>query len=158
MTLDKFKALQGNLQWKGEEKDFGQIDYYMHTKLANNYFTQYLAETFEKKYPYIKNACLHPGGIITDIFNNFPLCLRLLIKLLYPVIWYISKTARCGAQTTLYLCYEDFEKIHNGQYYDDCKRKEYREICKNLEMSNEFIKWSYMVLDKSIDKKFELPS
>jgi len=152
-----FKRLQSDLFFKDESKNFSMMTYYRNSKLMNVYFTQHLAEICENKYPYIKTTCLHPGFIISDIFNNSSFGLKVLFYLCYPLLWYISKSPKKGAQTTLYLCYEDFKKIQNGEYYADCKRTELKEHVKSLENRAEAIKWSYMVLDKALEGKFELP-
>ena len=155
-NAEAFKKFQNNLEFKGEENNYGAISAYTNSKLGNIYFTQYLADVFDSKYPYIKSSCLHPGGINTELSNNGPWYLRLFIFLCHPIIQYVSKSPRAGAQTTLYLCYEDFSKVQNGQYYDSVKRVEYYENAKNLENREEFIKWSYMLLEKGINGRFEL--
>jgi len=152
-----FKRIQSDLFLKDESKNFSMMDYYQNSKLMNVYFTQHLAEICENKYPHIKSACIHPGLILSEISNNATLGVKILFYILYPLMWFAAKTAKSGAQTTLYLCYEDFEKIQNGEYYADCKRKELKEHSKNLEIRAEAIKWSYMVLEKSLEGKFELP-
>ena len=42
-------------------------EFYSNTKLLVVYFTRYLAELAEEKYPYLKVVCLHPGVIFTKI-------------------------------------------------------------------------------------------
>jgi len=154
---EDFKRFQKDLFLEEETKAYGWAKFYQNSKLMNVYFTQHLAEICENKYQYIKTASLHPGVIMTEVFNNLTFKLKLLFYLFYPLIWYSSKTIQKGAQTTLYLCYEDFEKIQNGEYYADCKRTELKQHAKSLENRAEAIKWSYMVLDKALEGKFELP-
>ncbi len=155
-SVERLKALQDNLEWKGEEKNYGKLQYYCDSKLANVYFTKYLAENLENKLNYIKTMSVCPGLVLTDLNRDY--WAWGLIYLFYPFLWYISKSIKCGAQNTLYLCYEDFEKIQNGEFYSDCQRTELLEVGKNNEIRNEFIKWSYMMLEKAIGKKFELPT
>jgi len=151
-----FKKLIANENFKLENFTGGNIAYY-NSKLANVFFTQHLSEICENKYSYIKTACLHPGGIFTDLVRNYKWYAIGLMYLLYPLVWYIFKSLSAGAQTTLYLCYEDFEKIQSGEYYNDCKRCDTSKIAKNIETKVEFTKWSYLVLDKALSGKFELP-
>jgi len=150
-----FKKLISSVEFKGD--NFNGHSVYLNSKLANIFFTQHLAEICENKYPYVKTACLHPGSILTEIGRNFSWFLKGLMTVLHPIIWYISKSVSAGAQTTLYLCYEDFEKFHNGDYYKDCKRAQISDFAKNLENRVEFTKWSYLALDKALAGKFELP-
>jgi len=150
-----FKKLISRVNFKGDEFSGHMI--YQISKLANIFFTQHIAEICENKYPYIKAACVHPGSILTDIGRNFHWVLKILMTILYPIIWYISKSIAAGAQTTLYLCYEDFNKFSNGEYYKDCRRAEVSDFAKDLETRVRFTKWSYEVLDKALAGKFELP-
>jgi len=154
-TETEFKKLTAELDFKAD--NFNGNTTYFNSKLANIFFTQHLAEICENKYPYIKTACLHPGSISTEIGRNLAWYIKGLIFVLSPLKWYLLKSIAAGAQTTLYLCYEDFEKIQNGEYYSDCKRTETSRYAKSLENQVVFTKWSYLVLDKALTGKFELP-
>jgi hypothetical protein len=74
---------------------------------------------------------LHPGVVNTEIIlkiaNKFIL-LKLLIYLLYPFLWFMMKTPKMGAQTSLYCCLEDNLKLVGGGYYVDCKIGQVSEI------------------------------
>lgn len=64
---------------------------------------------------------LHPGVIITEISRDLPKFLVLLMKnLFYPLFFLFFKSIEKGAQTTLYLVYEDKSNLKSGEFYKDC--------------------------------------
>jgi len=161
-TVEGVKKLQSNLEFKVEENinsSRGMI-IYGNSKLANVFFTQYLAEIFEKKKVNIKTASLHPGVVNTE-FGRFVSTWgwkwQLLYYVIYPLLWFGTKNSLDGAQTSLSLCYMDFALFENGQYYADNQRTETYSIAKNEELRNEFIKYSWMLLDKITNGKNTIP-
>ncbi|KAH8372624.1 hypothetical protein KR009_001282 [Drosophila setifemur] len=118
---------------------------YCQSKLANILFARELAKRLEGTGVTV-NA-LNPGIADTEIARNmiffktkfaqyvvecvlfycfFPFLFELIISLsfrsiLRPLLWAVTKTAKNGAQTTLYAALDpDLEKI-TGQYFSDCK-------------------------------------
>lgn len=122
---------------------------YANTKLANIYFTQYLAEYLDKQYSYIKTASVHPGVVNTEFFSKLASrrsYLNLFFYLIYPFIYYMLKTPNIGAQTQLHLCYMDNKEMINGAYYQDCKIGSLTTLAKNVQVRNSFMKYSkYMI-------------
>lgn len=162
-NLDKIKALNNNLNYEGVSYSSIKESFvvYGNSKLANIYYTQYLNEVLESRFKHIKTASLHPGMVNTEISRYaagiLPYYLELPLKMiLYPLFYYFSKTCEMGAQTTLYLCYEDFEILENGEYYQDCRKSGKSNNAKSTEMRDEFLKYSWCLIDKAIKGKFEL--
>jgi len=100
--------------------------FYSNTKLLVVYFTQYLAEVAEEKYPYLKIVCLHPGVIFTKIFMLDNLLYKIFFYIFVKNIFYLfTKDVVHGAQTTLFLSYSDNKDIVNGAYYDNLSVEKY---------------------------------
>lgn len=47
--------------------------------------------------------------------------IRILIYLVYPIIWFFFKTSVKGAQTTIYCAMENFDRLTAGAYYNRLK-------------------------------------
>ena len=145
------------------------MDYYSHkgtkqviysdTKLLIVYFSQYLANFFEKKYPYLKIVCLHPGVVFTNVFIFDNLILKILSNLLFRSILYLfTKDKVHGAQTTLFLNYSDNKDLVNGGYYDNFKLENYIPKAKEEKLRNEMVNETLKIL-KGKYKEFDfLPS
>lgn len=58
-----------------------------------------------------------PNQALTDFQKT-------LLKVLYPLVWLITKSPSQGAQTTLYCVLQDKSKLKNGGYYADCALSE----------------------------------
>lgn len=98
---------------------------YGNAKLLMLYFSKFLSLLFEKKYNYIKSASVHPGGVNTDMKrfleeDNYKFGYY-FFYLIYPIIKFILKTPKDGAQTQLNLCYLPFNEFVSGAYYSECK-------------------------------------
>ena len=133
------------------------MDYYSHmgtkqviyydTKLLIVYFTQYLANFFEKKFPYLKIVCLHPGAIFTNIFSFDNLIFKILFNLLFKHILYIfTKDKVHGAQTTLFLSYSENKDLVNGGYYDNFKFEKYTPKGKDEKLAKEMVNETLKIL------------
>ena len=93
--------------------------FYSDTKLLVIYFTRYLAQLAEEKYPYLKIMCLHPGVIFTKIFILESLLYKILFYFIFRNIFYLfTKDVVHGSQTTLFLSYSDNKDLVNGAYYN----------------------------------------
>jgi len=162
-SVDELKRLEGNLEFKGEGDNYSLnkgLTQYGNSKLASIYFSQYLAEIFEKKYKHLKAVSLHPGAVNTEFsrfVGNFNFIFKILFYTFYPVYWFIFKDQNAGAQTSLALCYMDFDKLINGAYYVDLVPTETYPIGKDKEVRDEFMKYSWMLLDKITKDKFTIP-
>jgi NAD(P)-dependent dehydrogenase (short-subunit alcohol dehydrogenase family) len=151
-----------------EDKDFtnfkkyyngfiGKNILYANTKIANVYFTSFLAELCEAKYPHIKSFSLHPGGVDSDFFRGFMLGYksRITIKLLRPVMWFFLKSSKAGAQTQLDLCYRDIKELDNGGYFKNCQLSSTVKLAKDKKIRNALIDYSCFLI-RNTGRKIEL--
>lgn len=109
-------------EWNYNKSDsFKFYMQYAYSKLGNVYFNQYLHEYIKQESLNIDTYSLHPGVIRTEIARDSAIWyFRLALYLVYPFFWFVTKSVMKGAQTTLYLAYEDKSKLKSGEYYRDC--------------------------------------
>ena len=120
---------------------------YLDTKLLLVYFTQYLGSFFEKKYPYLKAVCLHPGVIFTNIFKFEKFIHKILFYLIFRNLFYLlTKDKAHGAQTTLFLSYSDNKDLVNGGYYNNLKLEKYTPKGKDEKLRNEIVNETLKIL------------
>ena len=125
----------------------GKERLYENTKLLVIYFTQYLSLLAEKKYPYLKAVCLHPGVIYTNIFQPDKMIYRIIIGIFFNTIFYLfTKDVLHGAQTQLFLCYSDNKDLVNGAYYSNLKIEQYLPKAKDEKLRNEMINETLKIL------------
>ena len=132
--------------------------FYSDTKLLLNYFTQYLANLTEEKYPYLKVFCLHPGVILTKIFTINKIFFKILFILIFRnIIYFLTKDIVHGAQTTLFLSYSDNKDLVNGAYYKDCKVEKYLPKANDEKLRNEMVNETLKILKNKFKELEYLP-
>ena len=94
---------------------------YSYSKLANVYFTNTLARFFEENKICFKAVSLHPGVVKTELVRFNGILGKVISIFAYLFMSLFFKDAYMGAQTTLHLCYIDYNSLINGGYYSDCK-------------------------------------
>ena len=135
-----------------------KIQFYGDTKLLLNYFTQYLANLAEEKYPYLKVFCLHPGFILTNAFAGESKLFNLIFNLTFKNIFYLfSKDIIHGAQTTLFLSYSDNKDLINGAFYKDCGIEKYTPLAKDEKIRNEMVNETLNILKGKFKELEYLP-
>ncbi|GMT21695.1 hypothetical protein PFISCL1PPCAC_12992, partial [Pristionchus fissidentatus] len=94
---------------------------YNNSKLANVMHARELTRRLRSKGNTIVTVnALHPGVITTEITRNMALGMKTLLKLGR----FMMKTAKDGAQTSLYLALSQEVETVSGAYFADCHRKE----------------------------------
>jgi retinol dehydrogenase-12 len=123
----------------------GRNLYYSNTKIANVFFTSYLAEVLEAKYPHIKTFTLHPGVVATEFlrFLGGYTFVKYLFMVLRPAVNFFMKTPIAGAQTQLDLCYRNLGELENGGYFKDCGLSGVSKLAKDKKARDLFIEYSY---------------
>ena len=121
-----------DINWDFNKSNYGAYKQYCISKVGPVMFNQYLCEFIRQNRLDVDTYCLHPGTVRTDIVRNPKH--KIIMYLLYPLIWLVTKSLEKGCQTALYLCYEDKEKLKSGEYYQDCALKSVASHCdwKNL--------------------------
>jgi len=102
-------------------KNYGHINAYGQSKLANILFAREFNKRFESKG--VKAVSLHPGVVDTELarYALEKWYYKLAFFVMAPVRWYTIKTPAQGAQTSLYCALCNFDELIGGQYYSDCK-------------------------------------
>ena len=132
--------------------------FYSDTKLLLNYFTQYIANLAEEKYPYLKIFCLHPGVIFTKIFKFDNFLLNILFILIFRNILYLfTKDVVHGAQTTLFLSYSDNKDLVNGGYYNNLRIEKYIPLAKDEKLRDEMVNETLHILKGKYKELENLP-
>jgi len=115
--LSTVENLVKDLNFSNLRNYYQIFDFYCFTKLANVIHSKFLAKNF----PHITCASLHPGVVYSDIWDKTEGIYNFVINCLKPFAYIFMKNEKMGAQTTVYLAYEDNNKIRNGGYYKDCR-------------------------------------
>ena len=136
---------------------YNTLIWYGTAKLLLIYLTLYLKDLVEEKYKNIKVFAVHPGLVDTKFYDNkdFPFIQTLMQQILSPFYFIVMKTSSQGAQTQLYLCNEEIEKLNNGGYYADCKLKDISKKAKDENFKKEYTNWIIEQL-KEIDKRNDI--
>jgi len=111
------------------EKGYSGLAVYGQSKLANVLFTRELQRRVDSSE--VKVFSLHPGVIKTEIARDYEE--KWYFRMILPIYSLFQKTPLEGAQTSLYLALEDFEKLEAGGYYVDCKLEKEAAHAKNEE-------------------------
>ena len=129
-----------NLMLKHFSEMINKQVFYSNTKLLVIYFTKYLAQITERKYPYLKVVCLHPGVIFTKMFIIDNIFYKIFFYVVARNIFYlITKDVIYGAQTTLFLSFSDNKDLVNGAYYNTLNVEKYNYKAKDEKLQNELI-------------------
>jgi retinol dehydrogenase-12 len=154
-SLKKIEEMRNDLNFKAVEQQYFknlwiQHYYYANSKLGNIYFSNYLSEILEKKYPHVKTVSLSPGLVYTEFArffydHNF---FGKIYRFLWPSYKLIARNVVSGTQTSLHTCYLPHEDLLNGAYYNDCKIAKVSNLAEDKVIRNEFIKFSLEIINK----------
>lgn len=106
-----------------QKRTYNRILAYAQSKLANILFTQSLQRLFDAENIDGKTVSLHPGVVRTELLRNYKGIFRILLIIIKPIFYLISKDALQGAQTTLHCIFKDFDALEKGEYFSDCAVK-----------------------------------
>ena len=100
----------------------GAFKAYGQSKLCNIFFTQELAKRTEEFN--ISTYALHPGTVRTNIADGkIPWYVRCFVAFIaVPLFYLFAKSAKQGAQTTIYCAVDESIANESGFYYKDCKK------------------------------------
>jgi retinol dehydrogenase-13 len=104
------------------DKNYNPMESYKQSKLANILFTLELSKRFENTS--VKVVSVSPGIVFTNLgryhIQTYGYISYLKLLLMYPLIKYAFKSPSEGAQTSIFCCTEDYDKLKNGQLYRNC--------------------------------------
>lgn len=145
-----------DINWDFNKNSYSIYKQYCLSKIGPVMFNQYLTEYIRQNRLNVDTYCLHPGTVRTEIVKNPKH--KIILYLLYPLIWLITKNLEKGCQTALYLCYEDKEKLKSGEYYQDCGLKEVASHCdwKETELRDLCMDFCRVHIGKSNVLNFEI--
>lgn len=120
-----------------QEKGYFVFKQYENSKLANVFFTKYLAEKLKDKGVTVN--CLHPGVVKTKIGNKAG-------NKLFGMIWSLFAAFGLdpdkGAETSIYLASSEEVKDISGMYFDKKKAYKGSDLSRNEEYRDKLWKWS----------------
>ncbi|KAG0182840.1 hypothetical protein DFQ29_001780 [Apophysomyces sp. BC1021] len=135
------------------EKNYNMLDAYGQTKLANvlhaNYLNRMLAGTGVTAY-----SC-NPGSVVTtmlkDLVSNI-MRFKFFCMLARPLMHFVLKSPKEGAQTTLYLATSDEVEGKGGGYWSDCKLKTTKESVHDVELQDRLYQYSFQAVHSKMLK------
>ncbi|KAG5670634.1 hypothetical protein PVAND_000882 [Polypedilum vanderplanki] len=134
------------------EKSYNEISCYAQSKLANILFTRELAKRLKDTKTTV-NA-LHPGVVKTELARHVEKMNFLFnSKILSFFMYFFNKTAKQGAQTTIYAALDPDLANVSGQYFAECGLgKIYKQG-----LDDDIAKWLWNVSEKwtKLDSKSE---
>ena len=153
----------GEIKWNdlNLENNYNPIQAYKQSKLCNILFTNYLEQIYlrkDSKLSRINAYSISPGIVLTNLGRyilNESILKQIVFILFYPIIWYIFKRPRQGAESIIYCAIESnsnlnaIESIVNKKlyYFRDCKQIELKSHACNeqdakrlWDMSENFVK------------------
>ena len=114
---------------------YNPMESYKQSKLANVLFTLELSKRFENSN--VKVMSVSPGIVLTNLgryhIQTYGYISFLKLILMYPLIKYAFKTPTEGAQTSIFCCTEDFDKLKNGKLYRNCSEIQLSSNGQNVE-------------------------
>lgn len=109
------------------EETFNSLKMYQNSKFNNVIYTGQFAKWLETQgLNTIKAVNLHPGVVRTSFLastQKSSLLVRTIVKVFYPLLYLVTKSAVDGAQTTLHCALAPTEDLKSGAYYSDCAEK-----------------------------------
>ncbi|XP_017027060.1 retinol dehydrogenase 12-like [Drosophila kikkawai] len=119
-----------NVNDLNSKKSYSKTGAYHQSKLANILFTRELAKRLEGTGVTVNS--LHPGVVDTEIWRNLNGFTKAMTS---PLRWAFFKTAKSGAQTSLYAALDPDLKNASGLYFSDCKAKKVSKAAKDDKMA-----------------------
>jgi len=130
VASDAYRFCRGirfnDLQWK---KGFSAFPTYGHSKLANIQFARELAERM--KGTRVTANALHPGGVRSQLGAQNTWYAGRILALVKPFL----RTAKKGAETSIYLATSDDVATTTGEYFYDCRPKKTNRAARDREQA-----------------------
>lgn len=112
------------------EQSYDSGHAYSQSKLANVLFTRELAKRLQNTGVTVNS--LHPGIVHTELGRHMSFFSSYMAKIfIKPFLWPFFKTAKSGAQTSIFAAIDPDLDAVTGKYFSDCKEKEVAEAGKD---------------------------
>lgn len=123
VTCDAYTTAKINWDDLMSLKIYSPFKAYSQSKLALMLFTQALNKKLAGSN--IKVLAVHPGTVKTNLLKDMPRAwyLQILQTIQAPFWYYFTKDVFHGAQPSIYCCVEDYNKLEEGGYYVDLKKR-----------------------------------
>ncbi|XP_076046265.1 retinol dehydrogenase 12-like [Oratosquilla oratoria] len=127
-----------------EKERYSPSGAYAKSKLCNILFTVELAEKL--KGTGVVASAVHPGAVSTEIFGKEG---SLVGRMAGVLVYFMGKSEKEGAQTTIFAAVDESIEGHSGKYYKDCKETK----CSDLASHRGFAKklWEASELDVKLE-------
>jgi len=148
-----FNLLENDMDFERQSSDYNRFSAYSLSKLGQIYFAKSLAEFCKFNKIEVKNFSVHPGIVLTNIWSTSDKLIFFLCILIYPFVWYFMKSQCVGAQSILYLCYDNYVNLNDGSYYGDCCEEISSKQSYDEAKNQKFIYYCLRLIEKNIKEK-----
>ena len=118
-----------NINFK--KSKFSAMLAYQNSKLCITLSTRHLATHLN---PNITFTCFDPGIVDTSMTKD---AVPKIPNWAYPVVSYLFRDGKKGAETGIYLSLVENEKLESGGYYKDKVLKQASSVAKSLELADQ---------------------
>ena len=132
------------------------MESYKQSKLCNILFTNQLqiplVQNAKTESSHIQVFSVSPGIVLTNLGRDRlkrPFY-KLVFLICYPLIWFLLKTPKQGAECVIYCCIKPNLKPTSGYYFRNCKQIKLKEHAYNLEESRRL----WIMSEKMVEKWF----
>ena len=136
------------------EKNYNPLQSYQRSKLCNILFTEYLNEYLKSKNTNqsvdIRAYSISPGIVFTNLgrhIKNY----KLLSVLFYPILWFLLRRPKQGAETIVYCATSPDLSQTPGYYFRDCKELKLEANANNHEQMEKLWNMSEELVKKWLD-------
>lgn len=120
-----------------EAQSYSVFKQYGNSKLANVFFTKYLANQLKGKGVTVN--CLHPGVVKTQIGNKAG---NKFFGFIWSLFSAFGLSLDKGAETSIYLASSEEIQNTTGMYFDEKRAYKGSDLSRNEELQNALWKWS----------------
>jgi len=150
-----FEKLEKDYSFELCKKDYDYWHMYCLSKLGNVYFNVTFAEFLEREKKKWKQW-LFIQELSSQTYSKVHAFI-IYFFIFYPIIWCFTKSPYRGAQTTLHLCYSNYEDLFNGNYYDNCQIGEISKLADNPDQRKRFMKYSAQLARNCYNDRIDDP-
>lgn len=132
----------GAINWNdiNMKENYRPNQMYKQSKLCLILFTNYLKDYFKQlELTNIKAFSVSPGFVLTELgrHREKSLSIKILKFIFYPLIWYLLRTPKQGAECSIYCCVKPNLVEKDGFYFRNCEpNKLFDHACNKIDATN----------------------